>query len=234
MGWGSGIWPQRDPLGTEALHHPGPCFMLGALAFWLLGPALTKPMPPGSVTFPCPHLTQSPELMLSPSTSEGLSSKEMATCDSKDPVLICGASGSSDLQPGQHADPGKLVCSKERATASPACQGRSPLSWPQPTGHCLVTWLLLLKCHFLSGPYWVYLLGPLLGLLTAHRLWSQALAAQNSFMRGSHHSNSQPCWARPACAAGPGREGVWAHLASGAWVLARSLKKEEDEGGNTA
>lgn len=28
--------------------------------------------------------------MLSPSTSEGLSSKEMATCDSEDPVLICG------------------------------------------------------------------------------------------------------------------------------------------------
>lgn len=149
------------------------------------------------------------------------------------PVLICGASG--QLQPP--AWPARWswqACVQGRRGPQQALPDRErPLSWPQPAAHCLATWLRLLKCHSLSGPHWACLLGPLRasvgvftrtlpGLLAPHRLLSQALAAQNSFMgfpiTGSHHSNSQPCWARPACAAGPGREGVGARLATGAWV----------------
>lgn len=49
---------------------------------------------------------------------------------------------------------------------------------------------------------------------------------------GHPHSNSQPCLAHPACAAGPGRRGAKALAALGvsavgAWVGARSLKWEE-------
>lgn len=136
---------------------------------------------------------------------------------------IVGPPGSSDLQPGQLAGPGPLVCArKERLQQALPGRERQPCSWPQPIPCCLVTWRPPLKCHFLSGPLWVYLLGLWLDLLVTHRLASQALAAQNSFMRvsitDSHHSNSQPCWARPACAAGPEREGVGALVATGAWV----------------
>lgn len=136
---------------------------------------------------------------------------------------IVGPPGSSDLQPGQLAGPGLLLCArKERLQQALPGRERQSLSWPQPIPCCLVTWRPPLKCHFLSGSQWVYLLGPLLGLLVTHRLASQAFAAQNSFMRvpitGSRHSNSQPCWARPACAAGPVREGVGALVAKGAWV----------------
>lgn len=36
-----------------------------------------------------------------------------------------GPLGSSNLQPGQHAGPGRLVCArKERATARPALRGK--------------------------------------------------------------------------------------------------------------
>lgn len=179
-------------------------------------------------TFPCPHLNQSPELRLSPSTSEGLSSKEMAPCNSEDPPCshLWGLRAAPTSSLASTLVLASLCARKEGAAAR-------PLSWPQPAAHCLATWLRLLKCHSLSGPHWACLLGPLRasvgvftrtlpGLLAPHRLLSQALAAQNSFMgfpiTGSHHSNSQPCWARPACAAGPGREGVGARLATGAWV----------------
>lgn len=176
----SGLWGTRK--GTH-LRSRGFCPIRGLTS----GPRASGSLAVGScldsahATCKCPPAqlptpTGGPALRMSPATSPGLCSKETAAGGRAVPVpssVTCVASGW--LPPTSLAclplGSGGASLGEERAAARPCPAGKGTF-WtspgqPGPLGcfGCspvlvLSHWPQLLKCHFLSGPQWVPLLGP--------------------------------------------------------------------------